>query len=235
MLIVINAINNIGERQPTVVGGLAPASDPNSNGVVLSGNVTIQGQTLSNSIVNVFVDRSDSSAMVLDCLDELCTSETVEDNRSTMADSEGRFAIDVPVSEGLQTIRLSARDELGRNSDKAFEVRRGNTIQDWNASALDIVRQWPTISNDPYQGRIVTAKPPLVVRNLAMIHAAMFDAANAVTGQYDGYRVDLPPQVGASANAAAAAAAFEVAKSLYSAVDEIAVWQASLEKLLRTD
>ena len=101
VLIVINAINNIGERQPTVVGGLAPASDPNSNGVVLSGNVTIQGQTLSNSIVNVFVDRSDSSAMVLDCLDELCTSETVEDNRSTMADSEGRFAIDVPVSDGL--------------------------------------------------------------------------------------------------------------------------------------
>ena len=60
----------------------------------------------------------------------------------------------------------------------------------------------------------------------------MFDAANAVTGQYHAYRVDLPPQVGASESAAAAAAAFEVAKSLYSAVDEIAVWQASLDETL---
>ncbi len=94
------------------------------------------------------------------------------------------------------------------------------------------MRQWTTTSNDPYQGRIVTAQPPLVARNLAMIHAAMFDAANAVTGQYQAYRVDLPPQVGASAITAAAAAAIEVAKSLYSAVDEIAVWQASLDETL---
>ena len=72
----------------------------------------------------------------------------------------------------------------------------------------------------------------MVARNFAMIHAAMFDAANAVTGKYDGYRVDLPPQIGASESAAAAAAAFEVAKSLYSAVDEIAVWQASLNETL---
>ena len=213
-LIVINAINNFGERQPTVVGGLGPASDPNSNGVVLSGIVTINGQSLANSIVTVSLDASDSIP------------------RSVVADTEGRFTIDMPVAEGLQTVRVSARDDLGRHSDKRLEVRRGNTIQDWNASALDIVRQWTTTSNDPYQGRIVTAQPPLVARNLAMIHAAMFDAANAVTGQYQAYRVNLTPQVGASASAAAASAAFEVAKSLYSAVDEIAVWQASLDETL---
>ncbi len=214
VLVVINAINNIGERQPTVVGGLSPASDPNSNGVVLSNSVSIQGQTLVNSIVTVSLDQSDSIP------------------RSVVADAEGRFTVQLSVAEGLQTVRLSARDDLGRHSDKSLEIRRGNTIQDWNASALDIVRQWTTTSNDPYQGRIVTAQPPLVARNLAMIHAAMFDAANAVTGKYDGYRVDLPPQVGASADAAAAAAAFEVAKSLYSAVDEIAVWLASLDETL---
>jgi membrane-associated phospholipid phosphatase len=214
VLIVINAINSFGNSQPTVVGGLAPASDPNNNGVVLVNNVTIQGQTLANSLVTVSLDRSDSNPRVI------------------LANAEGRFSVDLPVTEGLQTVRLSARDELGRHSDKALEIRRGNTIQDLNESALDIVRQWTTTSNDPYQGRIVTAQPPLVARNLAMIHAAMFDAANAVTGQYDGYRVDLPPQVDASASAAAASAAFEVAKSLYSAVDEIAVWQASLDETL---
>lgn len=214
VLIVINAINNFGDRQPTVVGGLAPASDPNNNGVVLTGNVTINGQTLASSIVTVSLDPSDSIP------------------RSVVADAEGRFTVQLPLAEGLQTVRFSARDDLGRHSDKTLEVRRGNTIQDWNASALDIVRQWTTTSNDPYQGRIVTAQPPLVARNLAMIQAAMFDAANAVTGQYQAYRVNLPPQIGASASAAAAAAAFEVAKSLYSAVDEIAVWQASLDETL---
>ena len=214
VLIVINAINSFGDRQQTVVGGLAPDSDPNSNGVVLSGNVTIRGQTLGSSLVTVSFDGSDRLPNVV------------------AADAEGRFTVELPVAEGLQTVRLSARDALGRHSEKTLSVRRGNTIQDWNASALDIVRQWTTTSNDPYQGRIVTAQPPLVARNLAMIHAAMFDAANAVTGKYGGYRVDLPPQIGASESAAAASAAFEVAKSLYSAVDEVAVWQASLDETL---
>ena len=225
-LVVINAINTVGDSQPTVVGGLASASDPNNNGVVLANNVTIQGQTLANSLVTV------NRKVVVNCSEVPCSSESVEDNRSTFANAEGRFSVDLPVAEGLQTVRLSARDELGRHSQKTLSIRYGNTIQDWNASALDIVRQWTTTSNDPYDGRIVTAQPPLVARNLAMIHAAMFDAANAVTVKYDGYRVDLPPQIGASESAAAAAAAFEVAKSLYSAVDEIAVWQASLNETL---
>ena len=213
-LIVINAINSLSDRQPTVVGGLAPASDPNNNGVVLSANVVINGQTLASSIVTVSLDRSESIPYLV------------------VANDQGRFTVQLPLAEGLQTVRLSARDDLGRNSDKTFDVRRGNTIQDWNASALDIVRQWTTTSNDPYQGRIVTSQPPLVARNLAMIHAAMFDAANAVSGQYQAYRVSLPLQIGASPSVAAAAAAFEVAKSLYSAVDAIAVWQASLNETL---
>lgn len=200
--------------QPTVVGGVAPASDPNNNGVVLSPSITIQGQTLANSVVTMSVVGDDSVS------------------QSMTSDGEGRFSVALTLSRGLQTVRLSARDELGRQSTKTLEVRHGNTIQDWNASVLNIVRQWTTTSNDPYPGRIVTAQPPMVARNLAMIHSAMFDAANAVTGQYDGYRVDLSEQTDASEGAAAAAAAFEVAKSLYSAVDEIAVWQASLQETL---
>ena len=188
-LIVINAINRLSDQQPKVVGGLAPASDPNNNGIVLSANVVINGQTLASSIVTVSLDRSDSIP------------------NSVEANDQGRFTVQLTLAEGLQTVRLSARDDLGRNSDKTFDVRRGNTIQDWNASALDIVRQWTTTSNDPYQGRIVTSQPPLVARNLAMIHAAMFDAANAVSGQYQAYRVSLPLQMGASPSAAAAAAA----------------------------
>jgi len=97
----MNAINSLGNSQPTVVGGLAPASDPNNNGVVLSDVVTIQGQTLANSLVTV------SRTVVLNCSEVPCTSETVEDNRSTLADAQGRFTLVLPVAEGLQTVRRS--------------------------------------------------------------------------------------------------------------------------------
>jgi hypothetical protein len=101
VLIFINAINSLGNSQPTVVGGLAPASDPNNNGFVLANNVTVQGQTLANSLMTVF------RTVVLNCSEMPCTSETVEDNRSTLADAQRRFTFDLPVAEGLQTVRRS--------------------------------------------------------------------------------------------------------------------------------
>ncbi len=101
VLVVMNAINSLGNSQATVVGGLAPASDPNNNGFVLADNVTIQGQTLANSLMTV------CRTVVLHCSEMPCTSETVEDNRSTLADERGRFTFDLPVAEGLQTVRSS--------------------------------------------------------------------------------------------------------------------------------
>jgi hypothetical protein len=83
VLIVINAINSLGNSQPTVVGGLAPVSDPNNNGVVLANNVTIQAQTLANSLVTV------TRTVVLNCSEVPCTSETVEDNLSQTIKAEG--------------------------------------------------------------------------------------------------------------------------------------------------
>ena len=213
VLIVINAINN-SDQQLTVVAGLAPGSDPNNNGVVLTEQVTITGQTLARARVTLSMDSNDLAP------------------QSVLADAAGRFVAQIEMPEGLHSVNLSVRDELGRTKEKALSLRRGNTIQDWNASVLDIIRQWTTTSNDPYERRIVPSQPPMVARNLAMIHAAMFDAANAVTGQYIGYRVDLPQQVDASESVAAAAAAFAVASALYSAADEIAVWQASLDETL---
>lgn len=214
VLMVINAINSFGDTTPTVVAGLSPVSDPNSNGVVLGSSVTISGQAQPHSLVSVSSDGDEGT------------------DRRVIADEDGRFELDLSVDEGLHRFELAARDELGRLVSKQLQVRRGNTIQDWNASVLDIVRQWTTTSNDPYQGRFVPSQPPMVARNLAMIHAAMFDAVNAVTNQYASYRAEFAPQVGASESVAAAAAAYEVASSVYSAVDEIAVWRASLNETL---
>ena len=111
VLIVINAINSLGNSQPTVVGGLASVSDPNNNGVVLANNLTIQGQTLANSLVTV------SRTVVLNCSEVPCTSGTVEDNRSTLVDAQWRFTFDLPVAEGLQTVR--SQYFHGRERDEA--------------------------------------------------------------------------------------------------------------------
>ena len=217
VLVVINAINSLTDRQPNIVGGMSPESDPNNNGVVLTDLVKIRGQTLALATFKVSIDGNSDSVTTV------------------VADDQGLFTFDLPVMQGLQTVRMKTADELGRQAELKLDIRRGNTIQDWNAASLDIVRQWSTFSNDPYTNRIVTAQPPLVARNLAMIQTAMFDAANAVTGKYTGYLFQTAPLQNASENAAAASAGYEVAKALYHDSDEVAVWQASLSETLNQE
>jgi hypothetical protein len=80
----------------------------------------------------------------------------------------------------------------------------GNAAIDWNTAALDAVRAALT-------------PPPYAARNLAMVHAAVFDAVNAVEGRYKPYRVRAGAPDWASAEAAASAAAHGVLVALYPA------------------
>jgi hypothetical protein len=48
---------------------------------MLANNVTIQGKALANSLVTVSLDRSNGRTVVLNYLEELCTSETVEKDK----------------------------------------------------------------------------------------------------------------------------------------------------------
>ena len=119
VLVVINAINSLTDRHPNIVGGMSPESDPNNNGVVLTDLVEIRGQTLALAKVKVSVDsKSDSVTTVV-------------------ADDQGLFTFDLPVMHGLQTVRMKTADELGRQAELKLDIRRGNTIQDWNAASLD--------------------------------------------------------------------------------------------------
>jgi hypothetical protein len=54
----------------------------------------------------------------------------------------------------------------------------------------------------------------LVARNLAMIHAAMYDAVNSIERSHEPYRFSVDAADGASVIAAAAAAAYRVASNL---------------------
>jgi len=88
----------------------------------------------------------------------------------------------------LCTMALSAWILLGA------AVVRADTVLDWNITALK------TTAAAPFN-------PPVESRNLAIVHAAMFDAANSIIGEFHGYAVEFGAPKGASADAAAAAAA----------------------------
>ena len=71
----------------------------------------------------------------------------------------------------------------------------GNVITDWDEKAASIVQ--------PATGPL----PVLAVRNIAILHIAMFDAVNSIEPRFKPYKVRLPAPPDTSKEAAAAAAA----------------------------
>jgi hypothetical protein len=78
----------------------------------------------------------------------------------------------------------------------------GNVVVDWNVTALE------TTAAAPFN-------PPLETRNLAIVHAAMFDAANAVAGGFRPYGGAVESDRSASIEATVATAAHFALVQLY--------------------
>jgi hypothetical protein len=74
---------------------------------------------------------------------------------------------------------------------------QADVVTTWNEKAIELL---------PKMGR----QGPFVLRGLAMLHAAMFDAVNSVERRYAPFKVDATAPGPASADAAAAAAARRV-------------------------
>ncbi len=212
-LVVINLINRFGGPHGLSTG--MSESDLDGNGVVLSPTIKIVGTTTANSNLAASVGGSNVG--------------------SALADELGNYKIELPVGLGKSIVFLQSIDPLGRMANSQLHVERGDVSHDWNASALNVIRAWSAISNDPYEGRIVPSQPPMAARNLAMIQTAMFDALNAIESGFKPYHANLPtaPQ-GASGIAAAASAAFTVASSLYSGAKERLIWDATMAESLAT-
>jgi membrane-associated phospholipid phosphatase len=79
---------------------------------------------------------------------------------------------------------------------------KGEMVLWWNELVLGAVRADRT-------------SPPHATRNLALVHAAVYDAVNAVHRTHAPYLVDARPPAGTSPEAAAAAAAHRVLVALY--------------------
>jgi hypothetical protein len=77
-----------------------------------------------------------------------------------------------------------------------------NVVLDWNDVMLASIR-------------LENTGPTLSTRSLAILHLAVYDAVNAITRTHQPYRVEITAPAGASAEAAAVTAAYEVMRTLY--------------------
>ena len=82
--------------------------------------------------------------------------------------------------------------------------RSGNAVTEWNTTLLDAVRT-------------ASSAPPLASRNMAMVHAAIYDSVNSISKKYSPYRVSIDAPAGTSQEAATAAAAHRTLVGLYPA------------------
>ena len=90
-----------------------------------------------------------------------------------------------------------------------------DAVLGWNVTALSV---------------LPTPPAPQQNRGLAIVHAAIFDAVNAIDHRYTTYAVDAKAPAGASASAAASAAGHGVLTRLYPA--QKAVFDAALTTAL---
>lgn len=84
---------------------------------------------------------------------------------------------------------------------------RADAVLSWNAALLDATRA---------TSALLVNGPPEVAREMAMVDIAMFDAVNAATGlAYHPYAYSGPVAKGASADAAALSAGYQVMTSIF--------------------
>lgn len=109
----------------------------------------------------------------------------------------------------LMTLTPAQPDSVGPDTlrDPTKPVPRvrestSNPILHWNTLALEAIRQART-------------PPPLAARNLAILHAALFDTLNTLSPRYRSYRVALRALEPIDADAALASCAARVLSELY--------------------
>lgn len=215
-LAVINALDLLRNSNLNVDASLDADSDPNGNEVVLRPRVTYRGTTLPYTYVKV----------------EPAVASNSLPTQTVLSDAEGKFEVTLSLRQPINHLVFTATDLRRRTKSTERVVRYGDVISDWNAELLEAVREAKTPS--PVSADIfVKPPPPLVAKQLAMVHVAIFDAINAINPKYQNYALKVPIQTGASDIVAAATAAHRVAKALYVSPSNAAKWDLTLEESLR--
>lgn len=129
---------------------------------------------------------------------------------SALSSNQGAFAFNgISLQVGSNAFTARATDRAGNSADfqrsieRVQQTNQQDPVLRWNQAAIEAIRQ---------DG----SNPPYATRALAMVHAAILDAVNAVEGK-PGYYVSLNAPAGTSAEAAIDAAANRVLSELYPA------------------
>lgn len=107
-----------------------------------------------------------------------------------------------PVQERLVPIPQTAPQIRVADKPLSANAPRSDAVLYWNEVALNAIKTERT-------------PPPQAARNLAILHAALYDAVNAIDGRFRPYRVAIRPQGTVSPECAAAIAAHRVLLELY--------------------
>lgn len=99
------------------------------------------------------------------------------------------------------------------------EAARADVVTDWNNAALDAIRAKST-------------PPPKASRQLAIVHASIYDAVNGISRRNEPYLVQSAVPASTSKEAAASAAAHQVLITLYPDASLIAVFDTLHAKIL---
>jgi Bacterial Ig-like domain/FG-GAP-like repeat/PAP2 superfamily/LVIVD repeat len=126
---------------------------------------------------------------------------------TTVDRSSNFYFDDVELTLGNNNFTISSTDLAGNSKiSQPINIER-------IASNPDLVLKWNKILRDAITND--RTPPSAAARRLAMLHAAIFDAVNAVGHIYDTYHVDRTAPSGTIAEAAAAAAAHRILSELY--------------------
>ena len=121
----------------------------------------------------------------------------------TEANPLGQYALAVPVGYGSTTLELFAENFAQDYSRiDTVTVNRGNPIEAWDSIALHAIQ-------------VEGLSAPEAARELAVLHAAQYDAVADLTNPGSAYQVHLTAPKGASLEAAANAAGYAALTALF--------------------
>ncbi|MEB3278067.1 MAG: CARDB domain-containing protein [Lyngbya sp.] len=111
--------------------------------------------------------------------------------------------------------RVSESDETNNIASQFISTDGTDVVADWNSVFLNAVQESGAdaygYGSDNQDGTI----PPVVPRNGAVLHTAIYDTVINFEGGFEPFAVDATPPEGASVEAAVVGAAFTVLNTLY--------------------
>ncbi len=169
-----------------ITAGIDPISDPSGSGSVFRREILVSGQARPFSTVWLAIGTRPGYF-----------------TNVVKADSTGFYVFEIPVNYGSTLLQVFAED-LGQDYSNVatVKVERGNEIVAWDAIALRAFLNQGT-------------SPAEAARDLAVLHAAQYDAVAAVDFPNSAYQVHVTAPKGASADAAADSSAYTVLTDLF--------------------